>query len=419
MLGVSLACAGGAVAEPGAALAPSGGDDTPGWNAACSRIALGSDGEIVLGPGRFVAASPWVCDGRGVRVAGEGEGVTRIAITHTGTGLHIAPSSLAQPVTVQGLTIEGAAACGSAIGLAVEYPHSTSFTGRTLAVRDVQFLSSFEPSVGCHGRSILTAMRLDGVWQATVERVNHNAPHALPPVPGTISLQFSDSYNLHVTDFVSTETDTAFQMAGYSEGVFFTRPSVVASRVGFQTVSGGRRVGGYSALSFTVSDGECDVWVRCVDWHNLAFGAVHDMRMAIRQDVPGTVIVLLDDTTGVQVHDNNAGGLGNSVATGYAVQRGAFGHGDLNLIAGNLWPEPGGLPCVGPWDERQRGARQRAAAAGGRSGDEGRRFEQPCAAPPLTLPQQRAGWLRRRQCRAGRASGWMRRLWHARCRRVS
>lgn len=317
-------------------------DSTAAWNAACNAIGSGGSGVILLPPGTYRAAAPWLCNDRAVAVRGAGLGMTKIKVTHTGTALSLRPNAMALHTAVENLSFVPGAGAPADAALAIAYPETGSWPYETTFISNVQVEGDFSSPDSANRFTV--GADLKGLWQSRVQGFGYWAGPADPPVEGTRGIRVSGVFDIVLDDLRTYHAHIGVEQIGYSEAIHLNHPNFVSNTYGVVVQDNPqdrqRRNTDFNGLAFYMRDGECAVRITCVLLNRVITGYIRDTRIALGSDAASYSGINLLDTRQIQIQNvsfEGSPGTGiHSLATGVQVSQSAAKAGGNGNILSNI-----------------------------------------------------------------------------------
>jgi hypothetical protein len=208
-----------------------GPDCTAAFNAAVSQLP-GGGGAIYVPSGDYCLQSSIVIAGKVIAIHGEGRGITRIHLQHTGVGFDIAPGSVLSKVALSGFSLLAESSTGqTAAGIRITYPSAASVGYVTAAIHDVEFFSYPNPANGTapFPQTFLRGIVLDGCWSTQITNVSWFGPPAAAGTTSSAVVEVNRSFDTRLTGIMAYYGNAVVLQTGYCEGIYINNPLVVGT----------------------------------------------------------------------------------------------------------------------------------------------------------------------------------------------
>lgn len=208
-----------------------GPDCTAAFNAAVGQLP-GSGGKIYVPAGDYWLHSSVVVAGKIVAIQGDGRGITRIHLQHTGIGFDIAPGNVLSKVALSGFSLFAESATGqTAAGIRIAYPSASSVGYITVAIHDVEFFSYPNAANGSSPfpQTFLRGIVLNGCWSTQVTNVSWFGPPAPAGTTSSALVEVNRSFDTRLTGVMAYYGSALVLQTGYCEGIYINNPLVVGT----------------------------------------------------------------------------------------------------------------------------------------------------------------------------------------------
>ena len=255
-----------------------GADCTAAFNTAIALLPV-SGGELYLPPGDYWLQSPIVISGKVVSIQGDGRGVTRVHLAHTGVGFDIAPGNVLSKVLLGGFSLYAESQTGqTAAGIRITYPTTSSFGYVSASIHEIEFFSYPNGANGTapFPQTFLRGMVLNGCWSTQVANVSWFGPPAAPGSTSSAMVEVNGSVDTRLHGLQAYYGHAVVLQTGYCEGIYLSSPLVVGTDYLMlqtdETNWSGYAVGKAMLLGVWVAQGEVNTSLGMVQLANVTDG---------------------------------------------------------------------------------------------------------------------------------------------------
>ena len=255
-----------------------GADCTAAFNTAIALLPV-SGGELYLPPGDYWLQSSIVISGKVVSIQGDGRGVTRVHLAHTGVGFDIAPGNVLSKVLLGGFSLYAESQTGqTAAGIRITYPTTSSFGYVSASIHEIEFFSYPNGANGTapFPQTFLRGMVLNGCWSTQVANVSWFGPPAAPGSTSSAMVEVNGSVDTRLHGLQAYYGHAVVLQTGYCEGIYLSSPLVVGTDYLMlqtdETNWSGYAVGKAMLLGVWVAQGEVNTSLGMVQLANVTDG---------------------------------------------------------------------------------------------------------------------------------------------------
>jgi hypothetical protein len=270
--------------------------------------ALSSGHEVIVPGGDFKLTEIIAASGQQVAIRGQGKGITRIHIAHTGIALDIAPGALTNRVSIRDMSVYAENSGGQTAAFArITYAPTSSFGYVNVVIENVECFGYPNPANGLSPfpQTFRRGFILNGCWSPMVRDCSFFGP---PSVAGATASALLEINGTNDTRLISPQIyygQALVIQTGYCEGLYIKNPLVVGSDyVFYQTALTGWTgyvSGKTSLLGFWCYGGELNTALGHMKVNMLVDGFVAGCDIT-RDTGPSTPQVLFDFTDVSRFH---------------------------------------------------------------------------------------------------------------------